>query len=230
MIHRMLQHLYLQAYAVNLGSDAFWLSNDSWAKSRLQVHAQMYSLGDKYDLPALKKEAARRFEEDVETPGETRRETTLTLLSVVPLIYSTTPDTDAGLRDPVVRQIYRRYTTASKHFVDELDTALQVRQFARDVIVFHRTRPTVRFAALARKADRIWRRHIRPLFTATMSSFPTVAALSARILAVCLMLLRSFCCLIVVLVVTSLLKGHLSIVLERLEQRPRSSRCWLRPE
>lgn len=125
MIHRMLQHLYLQAYAVNLGSDAFWLSNDSWAKSRLQVHAQMYSLGDKYDLPALKKEAARRFEEDVETPGETKRETTLTLLSVVPLIYSTTPDTDAGLRDPVVRQIYRRYNTASKHFVDELDTALE---------------------------------------------------------------------------------------------------------
>ena len=107
-MHRMLQHLYLQTHTVNLSLSIFWSSNDSWAKTRLHVHAQMYSLGDKYDVPGLKKEAARRFDKDVEIPGDTKCKETLTLLSVVPHIYATTPDSDRGLRDLVVRHVFQR--------------------------------------------------------------------------------------------------------------------------
>ena len=135
MIHRMLQHLYMQPYAVNLGFNAFWCMNDSWAKSRLHVHAHMYGLGDKYHLPALKKEAARRFSNDIRIPRNVKGET-LALLSVVPVIYTTTPDSDRRLRNLVAPEIFQRYTIASKYFVDELDTALEFRQFARSIIVF----------------------------------------------------------------------------------------------
>ena len=87
MVYRMLQHLYMQTYTVNLYHDPFWCSNDSWAMTRLHVHAQMYSLGDKYDISSLKKEATQRFTKDVHIPGDKKSET-LTLLSVVDLIYT----------------------------------------------------------------------------------------------------------------------------------------------
>ena len=182
MVHRMLQHLYLQTYTVDLGLDPFWSLNDSWAKTRLHVHAQIYSLGDKYDIPSLKKEAARRFREDVGVPGHRKRET-LTLLSVVDKIYTTTPDSDRGLRDLVVRQIFQRYNTASKHFVEELDNALEVRQFARDLVVLHRKGPTLsmRYAALAREVYRIWHSYVVPLLATTIFAVPTAASIRARL-------------------------------------------------
>ncbi len=182
MVHRMLQHLYLQPYIVDLGPDPFWSLNDSWAKTRLHVHAQMYSLGDKYDIPSLKKEAARRFREDVGIPGNRKCET-LTLLSVVDKIYTTTPDSDRGLRNFLVQQIFQRYNTASKHFVEELDTALEVRQFARDLVALHRKGPTMsmRCAALAKEVYRIWLRYVLPLLATSISAFPTAASIRARL-------------------------------------------------
>ena len=115
MIYRMLEYLYIQDYTVDLGFDPFWSVNDSWAQSPLHVHAQMYSLGDKYDLPGLKKEAVRRFINDIAIPGDKKCET-LTLLSVIPNVYTTTPESDRGLRDLVARHVFQRYKIASKHF------------------------------------------------------------------------------------------------------------------
>ncbi len=195
MVYRMLQHLYLQPYTVNLGLDQFWSLNDSWAKTRLHVHAQMYSLGDKYDIPSLKKEAARRFREDVGIPGNRKCET-LTLLSVVDKIYTTTPDSDRGLRNFVVQEIFQRYSTVSKHFVEELDTALEVRHFARDLVVLHRKGPTMRmkYAALAKVVYRIWHRYVLTLLATTISAFPTAASIRAHLRATAIMLGWLLCC------------------------------------
>ena len=177
MIYRMLQHLYMQAYTVDFGFDAFWSVNDSWATTRLHVHAQMYGLGDKYHLPALKKEALRRFDQDVRIPTDSKSET-LRLLLVVPTIYSTTPETDRQLRNLVVRQVFQRHHIASKYFVEELDTALEVRQFARDLIVLHSKRPTVDNSALT-QAYVIWHRCVRTLL-AVVTPFQTAAGFIHR--------------------------------------------------
>ena len=149
MIHRMLQHLYMQAYTEDFGFDPVWAVIDSWARTHLHVHAQMYGLGDKYHLPALKKEALRRFDEDVQKPMD-GDEQTLRLLLVVPTIYSTTPESDRPLRNLVAREVFQRYHIASEVFVEELDTALEVRQFARDLIILHSKRPTVDNSALTK--------------------------------------------------------------------------------
>ena len=39
-----------------------------------------------------------------------------------------------------------------KNLVEECDTALKVRQSARDIVVSHRNRPTVKYATLAKEA------------------------------------------------------------------------------
>ncbi|KAL9135501.1 MAG: hypothetical protein Q9175_003303 [Cornicularia normoerica] len=215
MVYRMLQHLYMQTYIVNLGQDEFWSLNDSWAKTRLHVHAQMYSLGDKYDLPGLKKEAARRFNEDVKISGDSKCET-LTLLSVVPTVYEITLDSDRGLRDIVVRQIFQRYATASKHFVEELDTALEVRQFARDIIVLHRKKPPTKHAALIREMYWIWHYCVPRLQVVTVISPPTTAAFRARLLATGISLARLvwlFSVVHGVLALVSILKGLFEMLL-----------------
>lgn len=208
MIYRMLQHLYMQTYTVNLGHDPFWSMNDSWATTRLHVHAQMYGLGDKYDLPSLEKEAARRFGEDVKIPGHSKRET-LTLLSVVQTVYKTTPDSDRGLRNLIVGQIFQRYGKASKHFVEELDNALEVRQFARDIIVLHRESPPIEVDTIAQKAYRIWHRHVQPLLAATIPFFRNVAHLHARILATGRTLGKMICVVVLVLVLISIFNMYL---------------------
>ena len=178
----MLEYLYMQDYTVDLGFDPFWSVNDSWAQTRLHVHTHMYSLGDKYDLPGLKKEAARRFINDIAIPGDKKRET-LTLLSVIPTIYTTTPDSDRGLRDLVARHIFQRYRTASKHFIKELETALEVPQFARDIIILDRSRPFIDITALTKKLRRYGHRCLQPLRPAATSFSNTAAAFRTRVLA-----------------------------------------------
>ena len=181
MIYRMLEYLYMQDYTVDLGFDPFWSMNDSWAQTRLHVHAQMYSLGDKYDLPGLKKEAVRRFIDDIAIPGDKKRET-LTLLSVIPTIYTTTPDSDRGLRDLVALHIFQRYRTASKHFNKELDTALELPQFAGDIIVLDRDRPVIDITAFTKKVHRYCHRCLQSLRRAAISFYHT-AAFRIRVLA-----------------------------------------------
>ena len=197
MIYRMLEYLYMQEYTVDLGLDPFWSVNDSWAQTRLHVHAQMYSLGDKYDLPGLKKEAARRFINDTAILGNKKRKT-LTLLSVIPTIYTTTPDSDRGLRDLVAQHIFQRYKIASKHFIEELDTALEAPQFARDIIILARNRPAIDITALTKKVHRHLHGCLRTLRTAATSSSSAAAAFGTRVLAtrVTLIGMRNFVAII----------------------------------
>ena len=176
MIYRMLEYLYMQDYTVDLSFDPFWSMNDSWAQTRLHVHAQMYSLGDKYDLPGLKKDAVRRFIGDIAIPGDKKCET-LTLLSVIPIIYTTTPDSDRSLRDLVARHIFQRYRTASKHFNKELDTALELPQFAGDIVVLDRNRPAIDITAVTKKVHRYWQRCLQTLRRAATSLYNTAAFL-----------------------------------------------------
>ena len=57
------------------------------------------------------------------------------------------------------------------NLVEELDTALKVRQSAPDIVVSHRKRPTMRYATRAREAYQFW--HCRcPRLQTTMIFLP----------------------------------------------------------
>ena len=95
----MLQHLYSFDYPdhkISIGDD-----EESSHVSGLHTHAQMYALGDEYDIGDLKEEALWKFKKALEAKKGHDDELT-TLVEVIPTVYATTPNSDRGLRDAIV--------------------------------------------------------------------------------------------------------------------------------
>ncbi|KAK7515453.1 hypothetical protein IWZ03DRAFT_203140 [Phyllosticta citriasiana] len=65
-------------------------------QERTIFHVQMYALGDIYDAPSLKELAARNFDTDVDHRAEL-------FPDIVRAVYATTPPSDRGLRDRILR-------------------------------------------------------------------------------------------------------------------------------
>lgn len=72
--------------------------------SRLQGHANVYTLADKYDIPDLKTLAKQKFESLAQelTCSETNPKALREFLLVVPYVYSHTAPNEKGLRTSVV--------------------------------------------------------------------------------------------------------------------------------
>ena len=99
LVHRMLQHLYMVDYSASeIETDG---KKEESFVSELHTHVMMYAMGDEYDIKDLKEEALWKFNKAVEAKQEQSDEPT-SVLEVVPAIYTTTPDSDRGLRDAVV--------------------------------------------------------------------------------------------------------------------------------
>lgn len=81
----------------------------------LHVHAHMYFLGDKYDIPGLKKDASQIFEEQLTSPTSNSDQITAALLSIIPYIYTSTADTDHALRDSAVAFAIGNWTQMKSH-------------------------------------------------------------------------------------------------------------------
>ena len=69
--------------------------------SEPHTHAQMYALGDEYDIQDLREEALWKFEQAIKAK-KGRSDEFPYLLDVIATVYATTPDSDRGLRDVVV--------------------------------------------------------------------------------------------------------------------------------
>lgn len=65
--------------------------------SSLQLHAQMFALGDRYDIPSLRTLAVHRYEKVC-----SQERNTLDFLESIPQVYGTTPSALRGLRDIVI--------------------------------------------------------------------------------------------------------------------------------
>ena len=96
---RMLRHLYGFDYSgrkLSLHDEP-----ETSHVSELCTHAQMYALADEYEIKDLKEEALWKFSQTLDAL-EGHDDELKTALETVPLIYSTTPDNDRGLRDVIV--------------------------------------------------------------------------------------------------------------------------------
>lgn len=96
LIAKMMDFLYLFDYDDGHYSG---LSNrkDHAYRSARYTNAEMYALGEKYDLQGLKKTAAAKFETALHS--ETRG---TPILPLITLIYASTPENDRGLRDLIL--------------------------------------------------------------------------------------------------------------------------------
>lgn len=84
--------------------------------SELLTDVHMYSLADKYDFIDLKEEAMHNFDDHLNGKlPEIKAAEIQAVLNVIPAIYGTTPESDRGLRDPIL-------SYAMNHWQAILDT------------------------------------------------------------------------------------------------------------
>jgi hypothetical protein len=76
------------------------LGGETTGSEDLTIHAQFYCLADKYFVKGLKKEVCEKFADclDQSFAGSTSYE-------AVETVFTTTPETDTGLRSLVVKRI-----------------------------------------------------------------------------------------------------------------------------
>jgi hypothetical protein len=110
----MLDYLYSLGYAVNTHAElddipTLHLTNlegapqppgtDPPQPDHGVLHAQMYAMGDKYDISALKAYSLTRFRRVIATQSHL---SVADLATSITEAYETTPDSDRGLRDVVL--------------------------------------------------------------------------------------------------------------------------------
>ena len=101
--------------------------------SCLDTIVKMYALGDKYDLEGLKREAAEKFATRAPRLYNECLGPIEEFIAVIPLIYTTTPDTDRGLRDQAVKYGRVKWETlwAQPGFKDKL---AEIGDFINDIV------------------------------------------------------------------------------------------------
>lgn len=95
----MFDFMYLRTYEDTMtSSDGSRLARDD----RLCLHADVYALGEKYGIPALKEASPLKFEVEASTfPRSARFQDAITI------VFTSTADHDRALRDVVVRVLCR---------------------------------------------------------------------------------------------------------------------------
>ena len=133
MVRRMMKYFYFLDY--------FEDEDDRTCAtfSELELHVQMFSLGDKYDIICLKNMAAIKFrdcceEHNVWDSEDKRVAAVRTLVSAVPAVYENTPDEDVILRPPLVNTIIERLNKDSALLHELKDMCLQYPQFSYDLM------------------------------------------------------------------------------------------------
>lgn len=98
----MIQRLLLHSYTLDYPGTPISIEgcNESSHISELYTHAAMYSLADKYGMTDLQTEALQKFIYTIQTMNSHSSEPS-TVLGVMPLVYTGTPESDRGLRDAV---------------------------------------------------------------------------------------------------------------------------------
>lgn len=124
----------------------------SWT-SRANTNAQMYRLGDIYQLPHLRQTAVLKVQYACSL-SQTHMDTLFglrleaELLAVVPLVYGSTPDTDRGLRALLLAHVAANWNRLS---VDDAfqDVIAETPRFAIDLV--NSIRPTTLYKGTCRR-------------------------------------------------------------------------------
>lgn len=126
----MLQHLYTIDYSghkISIGDD-----EEPSHVSELLTHVKMYALGEELDIKDLKEEALCKFEISMWAKRGQSGEIKC-LLEVVPAIYTTTPESDRGLRD-IVAEFGAQHMERMKDLPELKDVVVQAPNFLVEVV------------------------------------------------------------------------------------------------
>lgn len=112
LVSRMIHCMYYGTYG-NLdeiagdvtwycGKKFGWIVGDLDWESEHQLHAAMYALGEKFDITGLKDVALVKFEQ---LATKTKARNLHRFVESIPMVYSSTPDSDRRLRDATIEII-----------------------------------------------------------------------------------------------------------------------------
>lgn len=139
--------LYTQSYKTE--NDSKEVASFSHPKNIFVAHVSLYALGDKYQIPALCTFSANQFHWLISSEPRVFQ-----LLMCVPLIYSSTPETDRRLRDLVVAELtHRSNDIAAEPGSNKvmLEHVNDIPQFRQDVVQGLLKRPVTKAPALVPK-------------------------------------------------------------------------------
>ena len=127
MVGLLLRYFYAHDYQI-----------DDNGKAPLIAHARMYAIADKYSVPLLKELAKERFAtclKNIESKGIQSLDIP-TLATAIEIIYTTTPDSDRGLRDAIIPIMiqFKTQLRASDEFMGLIMSNLGEGEFAVEVI------------------------------------------------------------------------------------------------
>ncbi|THX74641.1 hypothetical protein D6D04_07842 [Aureobasidium pullulans] len=114
MIHYFYHHDFFEIEGV-FEHDAQSCSTENLTQGTLAEHARMYPMGEKYGVPGLKALAVAKFLAVIPR-------TNAGLTAAIMIAYSTTPESDQGLRNAMIESLYC-YRKAFVE-VDEIQTVI----------------------------------------------------------------------------------------------------------
>ena len=133
LVTRLIDCLYLGTY------DDFDETDDAqYWKSPHQLHADMFSLGDKYDCAVLQESAMLKFKQHT---VKNDAQDLLGFLASIPIVYSSTPDSERALRDVVVDKVR---AAPNRYLADDVKAPFQkvvteVPEFSWDLYQIYET-------------------------------------------------------------------------------------------
>jgi hypothetical protein len=100
LVHYFYHHDYPSELPTH--ADHNGMAAENLAKGLLAVHSKMYAMGEKYQVPALKALALRKFKTQWYN-------TNAGLSTAIVIAFMSTPETDRGLRDAII-EIFGTHT------------------------------------------------------------------------------------------------------------------------
>ncbi|KAG4261389.1 hypothetical protein FPRO04_10605 [Fusarium proliferatum] len=157
MIQLMVDYLYTGDYSIHMNEpdnlDETKESNTSSNSGALSTHAIMYALGDEYDIKGLRDLSARKYSWSLDENLELDE-----FLNSIPLVYTMTPDSSRGLRDPALEFARNKLRGAggqsdTREAFDEL--LIECPDFLKELLYYCVQAPSLGYCPCTGPRDRV---------------------------------------------------------------------------
>ncbi|GME36517.1 putative btb poz-like protein [Neofusicoccum parvum] len=128
-VRALLEYLYTQDYHVDRVDGTHYID------TQMFFHTDVYAIAEKYDVPKLKRLAASKFALTLDDKNRGYEATDFPC--VVARVYNTTPASDRGLRDIVIKvcRAHQQQLMADRSFLEKADKTCGVwKDFTRELL------------------------------------------------------------------------------------------------
>ena len=127
LVNRMLRWCYAHCYDPTPATDD---------ENEYVVNVKMYALADKYGVEDLKRYSITMFRKNMSDIVMSNATTSQIMLDAIQVLYTTTPDSNRGLRDELTRYLRQNmpHLKSNKAFIKLFKSGLADGDFAYDVL------------------------------------------------------------------------------------------------